>query len=116
MRRSRKANRHQRTRPNPRRLKPKRTRSRHRSAFRGERPARPWKGNTDFFTIIQGWANPMTTMTTKQRLVNQLFSCLAGKCKADEAPTRPVLEEFIYAILREGQTPAAADSAFESIK
>ena len=58
----------------------------------------------------------MATTTNKQRLVNQIFTSLASKCKADDAPLRPVLEEFIYAILREGHTREAADLAFESLR
>lgn len=57
-----------------------------------------------------------TNNAGKQRLVNQIFTQLAAKCKADEAPARPVLEEFVYAILREGHTREAADLAFESLK
>jgi endonuclease III len=60
--------------------------------------------------------DPMATTTIKQRLVSQIFSQLAAKCKADEAPARPVLEEFVYAILREGHTRDAADQAFEALK
>jgi endonuclease III len=58
----------------------------------------------------------MATTTNKQRLVGQIFAQLAPKCKADEAPARPVLEEFIYAILREGHTRDAADLAFANLK
>lgn len=58
----------------------------------------------------------MATTTNKQRLVSQIFAQLATKCKADEAPARPVLEEFIYAILREGHTRDAADKAFSNLK
>lgn len=58
----------------------------------------------------------MATTTNKQRLVGQIFSQLATKCKADDAPTRPVLEEFIYAILREGHTRHATDQAFDNLK
>ena len=57
-----------------------------------------------------------TTTNNKQRLVNQLFTSLAPKCNADEAPARPVLEEFIYAIFREGHTREAADRAFEALR
>lgn len=58
----------------------------------------------------------MATTISKQRLVSQIFSTLAPKCKADDAPARPVLEEFVYAILREGHTRDAADQAFEALK
>lgn len=52
----------------------------------------------------------------KQRLVNQLFTQLASKAPSGDAPARPVLEEFVYAILREGHTRESADQAFESLK
>lgn len=58
----------------------------------------------------------MAATTNKQRLVNQIFSALTTKCKAEELPERPVLEEFVYAILREGHTRDAADQAFEQLK
>lgn len=58
----------------------------------------------------------MATATNKQRLVNQIFTSLAPKCKAADAPVRPVLEEFIYAILRESHTREAADAAFDNLK
>src|SRR5438876_697702 len=67
------------------------------------------------FLLMDG-PTPMATTTTKQRLVSQIFSQLASKCKADEAPVRPVLEEFVYAILREGHTRDAADQAFDNLK
>ena len=58
-----------------------------------------------------------TTATNKQRLVNQIFTQLGSVCKeADEAPARPVLEEFLYAILREGHTREAADNGFDALK
>src|SRR4029079_7478441 len=80
----------------------------------GERETRLSSG----VILIMDGPNPMatTTTTTKQRLVSQIFSQLAAKCKADDAPARPVLEEFIYAILREGHTRDAADQAFEALK
>lgn len=58
----------------------------------------------------------MATATNKQRLVGQIFSALAPKCKAGDCPSRPVLEEFLYAILREGNNRDSADRAFESLK
>ncbi len=58
----------------------------------------------------------MATATNKQRLVNQIFTSLSPKCKADDAPVRPVLEEFVYAILRESHTREAADFAFDALK
>jgi len=58
----------------------------------------------------------MATTMNKQRLVNQIFSQLEGACGSEECPPRSVLEEFVYAILREGHTRAAADQAFDCLR
>ncbi|MFO0864840.1 MAG: hypothetical protein U0744_09350 [Gemmataceae bacterium] len=60
----------------------------------------------------------MATMTNKQKLVSQVFTVLgkAAKLPETEAESRPLLEEFIYALLREGATAAAADQAFAALK
>jgi endonuclease III len=58
----------------------------------------------------------MATATNKQRLVTQIFTQLAPKYAAPDAPVRPILEEFVYAILREGHTREAADRAFDNLK
>ena len=58
----------------------------------------------------------MATTMNKQRMVNQIFTQLGPVCKADECPARSVLEEFVYAILREGHTREAADQAFDALK
>src|SRR5436190_16704786 len=60
--------------------------------------------------------DPLMAAANKQRLVNQLFSQLAAKAPLDDAPARPVLEEFVYAIIREGHTRDAADQAFDNLK
>jgi len=60
----------------------------------------------------------MATMTNKQKLVTHVFTVLGKAAKlqeADDSP-RPLLEEFIYALLREGATAAAADDAFAALK
>ena len=63
----------------------------------------------------------MATTMNKQRLVSQIFadlaSTLAPASAADPAEgARSVLEEFVYAILREGHTRDDADRAFASLK
>lgn len=56
-----------------------------------------------------------TTTTAKQRLVSQIFSVLAkGKQPAHEP--RPVLEQFIYAVCREGTTREPADKAYRRLQ
>ncbi|MBM4067528.1 MAG: endonuclease [Planctomycetes bacterium] len=56
-----------------------------------------------------------TTVTAKQRLVSQIFSVL-GKGKQPAPEPRPVLEQFIYAVCREGTTREPADRAFRQLQ
>jgi endonuclease III len=62
----------------------------------------------------------MATTMNKQRLVSQIFAdlapTLAEATTRDAADARSVLEEFVYAILREGHTRDDADRAFSSLK
>jgi endonuclease III len=63
----------------------------------------------------------MATTTNKQRVLNQIFSVLprSGSLReAAEARTeaRPVLEQFLYAICREGVTRERADRAFKNLQ
>lgn len=61
----------------------------------------------------------MPVTTNKQQFLGQIAATLKKKDKtatAVEAPTRSVLEEVIYAILREGATTPQADTAFQKIK
>lgn len=51
----------------------------------------------------------------KQRLVTQLFSTV-GKSIKDEPAPRPVLEQFIYALCREGATRESADQAYRNLQ
>jgi len=56
-----------------------------------------------------------TTTVNKQKIVNQLFTALAKHAKGKPGE-RPVLEQFIYAMLRENATRDAGDQAFDSLK
>ena len=56
----------------------------------------------------------MTITINKQKLVNQIFSMAKGKHAEPEA--RPVLEQFLYAICREGVTREQADQAYKSLQ
>lgn len=56
----------------------------------------------------------MPTTINKQRLVTQLFSTL-GKGSKPAVHERPVLDQFLYAICREGVTRELADQAFENL-
>lgn len=57
----------------------------------------------------------MAITINKQKVVSQLFTALAKQAKG-ETPERPVLEQFIYAILREGSTREHADQAFANLQ
>jgi endonuclease III len=58
----------------------------------------------------------MATQTlSKQKVVTQLFTVLGKHAKARPMEARPVLEHFIYAILRENATRDAADRAFKAL-
>jgi endonuclease III len=57
----------------------------------------------------------MPTTTNKQRVVSQIFST-QGKAKHSEQVQRPVLEQFLYAICREGVTREQADQAYRSLQ
>ena len=58
----------------------------------------------------------MATATNKQKLINQVFTALGKGRPAAEPADRPVLEQFIYALCREGTTRAVADEAFDALK
>lgn len=64
----------------------------------------------------------MPTTTNKQRLLNQLFaapkrgSAPFPPAGAEGDSGRPVLEQFIYGLCREGTTPELADRAFRNLR
>ncbi|MBY0512496.1 MAG: hypothetical protein K2P78_01125 [Gemmataceae bacterium] len=61
----------------------------------------------------------MPAITNKQQLLTQAHALLKKKfplpAAADHEP-RPVLEELVYAICREGTTPADADRAYRALR
>jgi endonuclease III len=57
----------------------------------------------------------MATVHNKQKLVTQIFA-LNKSSRDGEAPAQPVLEQFLYAICREGVTRDAADQAFATLR
>ena len=57
----------------------------------------------------------MATTINKQRLLNNLFAT-APKHAGDGGEARPVLEQFIYAICREGATREQADRAYAHLQ
>jgi endonuclease III len=58
----------------------------------------------------------MPTITNKQRLLTQLFTALKKSCPPADGENRPVLEQFIYGLCREGATRAQADRAFAALR
>ncbi len=60
----------------------------------------------------------MAANTNKQTLLTQVQASLKKKVPAPPAATaeRSVLEEVLYAIVRDGATPEAADAAWQSLK
>lgn len=63
----------------------------------------------------------MPTTTNKQRILTQLLSTLPRHmdvCGGGDSKTapRPVLEEFIYALCREGTTSELADRAYDNLR
>ena len=60
----------------------------------------------------------MPAITNKQQMLTQAHAALKKKYDAPEPPEpkRPVLEELIYAILREGTTAADADRAYGTLR
>ena len=57
----------------------------------------------------------MATTVNKQKIVSQLFTSLGKHAKAKHEE-RPVLEQFVYAILRENGTREAGDQAFKGLR
>lgn len=57
----------------------------------------------------------MPATTNKQRLIAQLFSALKKAYEPKDVPPRPVLEQFVYGLCREGATRPQADEAFRNL-
>jgi endonuclease-3 len=57
----------------------------------------------------------MATTTNKQRLLGHLFSALKGRYEPAGPEPRPVLDQFVYALCREGTTREQADRAFRNL-
>jgi endonuclease-3 len=58
----------------------------------------------------------MPTTTNKQRVLTQLFTALKKRYEPTEPESRPVLEQFLYAVCREGASRAQADRAFRNLQ
>jgi endonuclease III len=58
----------------------------------------------------------MAPTINKQKIVTQLFTALGKHAKTKPAQDRPVLDQFVYAMLRENATRDAADQGFKSLQ
>jgi endonuclease III len=58
----------------------------------------------------------MSATANKQQLITTLFTTLRKHYSVGEPPPRPVLEQMVYALLREGATCEEADAALERLK
>lgn len=58
----------------------------------------------------------MSVTTNKQDLLNTMFTTLRKHYSVSDPVERPVLEQMIYALLRDGTTTEEADAAFERLK
>lgn len=58
----------------------------------------------------------MATATHKQKLVSQLLAAQGKIARAGEAAERPVLEQFLFAVCREGVTREVAEQAYAALK
>jgi endonuclease-3 len=58
----------------------------------------------------------MPATTNKQRVLTQIFTTLKKRYEPPEQEARPVLEQFLYAICREGAPREQADRAFRNLR
>jgi endonuclease III len=58
----------------------------------------------------------MPATTNKQKVLNQILTTLKKRYEPAETPPRPVLEQFLYAVCREGAPRALADRAYENLR
>jgi endonuclease-3 len=58
----------------------------------------------------------MPTTTNKQRLLNQFFTALKKRFEPADPEQLPVLEQFLYAICREGASRDQADRAYRNLR
>jgi len=58
----------------------------------------------------------MSATASKQQLLTTLFTTLRKHYSVGDPPERPVLEQMVYALLREGATCEEADAAFDRLK
>ena len=62
--------------------------------------------------VDEGAMRVMPAATNKQRLLILLLNALKKRYEPSEAEARPVLEQLLYSVCREGTTRERADRAF----
>src|SRR5438093_10983745 len=58
----------------------------------------------------------MPNTANKQRLLNLFFTAIKERYQPPEPEARPVLEQLLYSICREGTTRERADQAFRGLR
>jgi endonuclease III len=58
----------------------------------------------------------MPATTNKQKILDKVLTTFKKRYDPQEVEERPVLEQFLYAICREGATRPAADRAFQNLR
>ena len=58
----------------------------------------------------------MSSTTNKQQSINQILNLLKKHFESPELEKRPVLEELVYGVLREGATRPLADKAYGALQ
>lgn len=58
----------------------------------------------------------MPTITNKQKILDKVLTTFKKRYDPQEVEQRPILEQFIYAICREGATRQGADRAYQNLR
>ena len=58
----------------------------------------------------------MSTTANKQRILDKILTTAKKRYEPQDAEERPILEQFMYAICREGATRQEADRAYQHLK
>ncbi len=66
--------------------------------------------------VDEGAIRTMSAATNKQRLLTLLFNALKKRYEPSEPEARPVLEQLLYSVCREGTTRERADRAFIQLR
>src|SRR5262245_14169233 len=58
----------------------------------------------------------MPTTINKQKVLNHILTGLKKRYNPPETETRPILEQFLYAVCREGAPRDLADRAYQNLR